>query len=333
MPANWPAFIQALNIPTTAQTLSDNAIYPITALQCLEVAGPEAGKFLQGQLSCDINTINSELSGLGSHNTPKGRMLSSFRIMQCDEHRYWLAIDQSIIDAAEKALGKYIVFSKAETSHTEVITIGLHGKQALANLQSIFPNLPGESYQQSSIEGGFIICTSAEHKSYELYINPQQALALWPKLCDGLAIQSSEQQKLIQHELGLAFVEQASFDAHIPQTFNYQATPALSFTKGCYTGQEIVARMQYLGKLKRHMYHYRLHSTGPLKAGDAVNIADKKQAIGDIISAVETAEHEWDVLMILTDAGAQADALFTAQAQMTQLQKIALPYSIEGLVD
>ncbi|NRB37494.1 MAG: folate-binding protein YgfZ [Pseudomonadales bacterium] len=332
MSASWPEFVQMLNLPTAAEALADNAIYPLPALSFLQIEGPDAAKFLQGQLSCDVNAVSPEHSSIGSHCTPKGRMLSSFRILQVHAERFLLAMDHSIIEEAKKALAKYIVFSKAEIQKNDWVAIGLHGEQAKNNLQNIFSSIPEGDYQQLIKDDAIIICTSQKQQSYEIYLSPEQAIILWPRLSQGIAIHNAQQQTLIQHDLGLVFIEQASFDAFIPQMFNYQATPAVNFKKGCYTGQEIVARMQYLGKLKRHMYHYLLECNQPLNTGDSVYIADKKQAIGDIVSAVKTAEKRWDVLMILTHEGAGAETLHCNENELTNLQKQALPYDVEGLV-
>lgn len=332
---SWPAFIESLALDNTACEQLETAIYPLSDTAILQISGPDAEKFLQGQLSCDVSNVTLSNSGLGSHSTPKGRMLSSFRLLQQDKNSYLLIMHASIAEAAEKALAKYIVFSKAEISQATTLSgIALHGKKAAANLQSTFAleSLPNADYAQLQHEDVIIICTSAEQQSYEIYLPTVQAITLWPSLSVGVAVTSAAQQKLLQHDQGLAFVEQATLDAHIPQAFNYQATSAISFKKGCYTGQEIVARMQYLGKLKRHMYHYRLRCSNQLRAGDSVHLESEGKSIGDIVSAVAIGEQAWDVLMILTDAGAKADTLYSDGA-MTQLERCPLPYKVEGLIN
>src|SRR5690606_16752353 len=127
---------------------------------------------------------------------------------------------------------------------------------------------------------------------------------------------------------GLAFVQQAIVEEFIPQMFNYQATPAISFKKGCYTGQEIVARMQYLGKLKRHLYHWQADA-GLLNVGDTLFIEQGKQGSGNIASAVAIGEQRWDVLVILTDDAAGAAQLFTETGTLSNITKLALPYTLE----
>lgn len=330
MPPLWSDFLITLNLDSHTHPLISNAIYPLNDTAFFSVTGPDAQKFLQGQLSCDVTKISTSTSGLGSHNSAKGRMLSSFRLLLQKENSYLFAVHASIIDNAEKALAKYIVFSKAcIQQEANIAGIGLHGAQAEKNLQELFAELPTEDYAQIQNENGLLICTSKKHQSYELYLEARKAITLWPALSNALTATQASQQKLIQHLQGLAFIEKLSADVHIPQMFNYQKTCAVSFDKGCYTGQEIVARMQYLGKLKRHMYHYQLHAEVEISCGDKLFIEPGSQSIGDVASAVQTAENAWDVLLVLTDKGLDAQSLHNEKGLLSALKRVPLPYSLE----
>ena len=330
MSSKWQDFITSLSISDAPSSLAENAIYPLTNQSLLQVFGPESTIFLQGQLSCDVPLLTLNQSGLGSHNTAKGRMRSSFRLALIEENNFLLRVHSSISSQAKGALSRYIVFSKAEVEVAEDwVAIGMHGEKAISLLNNIFSQIPEKEYQQHIEDQVVIICTSEQQKSYEIYLHEDKAIELWPQLSEGLAISSAQQHQLLQHQLGLAFVEAQTFEVYIPQMFNYQATPAISFTKGCYTGQEIVARMHYLGKLKRHMYRYTAEFQNTINAGDAVFISDKEQSIGNIVSAVQTANSEWDLLMVLTDDGVAANALSLESGSFDKLNKIDLPYSIE----
>lgn len=334
MPVAWSNLIHTLTPKTNPNSLEEEAIYPLTHLSFIQITGPDAGKFLQGQLSCDMTELSQSQSGIGSHNSPKGRMLSSFRISQNAADSYLLCVDHSITDQAKAALAKYIVFSKADINlRDNMVAIGLHGTQAFKNLQSLFDDVPTQDYQQLQTDGILITCTSSVFQSYEIYADASQAIQLWDKLALGLTIAKQEQRTLIQNQLGLAFVEIASYDTHIPQMFNYQATQAISFKKGCYTGQEIVARMQYLGKLKRHMYHFQADYSGQLSTGDPICIEGKTQAIGNIAAAVQVTDLSWDLLLVLTNEAVISSALLINDEALLNLQKIPLPYDVEGLIE
>src|SRR5690554_3240393 len=108
----WQNFMATQTLNTHAQPLATTGLYPLDQT-LIQVQGADAAKLLQGQLSCDINKITLEKAGLGSHNTAKGRMLSSFRIFQSSEDSYCLRVHSSIAESALQALNKYAVFSKS----------------------------------------------------------------------------------------------------------------------------------------------------------------------------------------------------------------------------
>ncbi len=329
MPVLWNDFIQNITLEQNPQPLLENAIYPLHHQAFLVIEGSDAAKFLQGQLSCDINQLSQTHSGIGSHSNPKGRMLSSFRICQIGDDEFLLRLHASIIENAEKALAKYIVFSKATIrQEKQYVGFGLHGTMALEKLQAVFADIPLNDGGQVLTNDGILICTSSELKSYEFYASTEQAAMLWSKLDSHLQTTNDSQHRLIQQHLGLAFVEENTFDSFIPQMFNYQFTPAISFKKGCYTGQEIIARMQYLGKLKRHCYHYHIQTEGNLVVGEELYLDNATQSVGHILSAVKVSDCDWEALLVLTDAAEQAQHLNTAITRLALLQRKHLPYDI-----
>ena len=325
----WQSYIQTIDLPSEPSRLQTDIIYPLYEQAFIQVAGADASKFLQGQLSCDVNLVTNTLSSLGSHSTAKGRMQSSFRLCKNAEDSYLFSLHHSIKDKAKAAFSKYIVFSKAEvTVDDDIVGIGLHGNRATKALQAQFSNLPTDTYAQSVENNTIIICTSSEQQSYEIYCHAEQAITLWPLLSETLQAQNPNQYRLLQHALGLAFVETNSYELFIPQMLNYQATPAISFTKGCYTGQEIVARMHYLGKSKRRMYRYTADCAAKIKAGDEIFIKDKPQSSGNIASAVKTGKNQWDLLIVLTDESTTTHEIIINDSELQQIENIELPYQV-----
>lgn len=315
------------------QTLAVNGIYPLS--HCfIHVTGQDASKFLQGQLTCDIKKLSTLQSGLGAHCNSKGRMLSSFRIVQLADNHYVLRLHASIADSALQALKKYAVFSKVNLAISETMAgIGLHGAEAKQALNAFMPQVPTQAYQQqlfrlsaenpSLTQADFspvtddapnvcIICTDATLPSYEIYADAPILMQLWQSLSQTISTFSEQQHRLAEHQQNLAFIEAATVDEFIPQMFNYQDTPALSFEKGCYTGQEIVARMQYLGKLKRRLYRKQLETQGNVQIGDGLALAEGTQNIGHIVGLVEVDAGRYDALMVLTEEGAGAERLHSA---------------------
>lgn len=329
MSSAWHDFIQTQNCSNNPAELQDNALYPLTEHAFLRCEGPDAAKFLQGQLSCDIQQLSLEHAGLGSHSSPKGRMLSSFRIMQTGEHSYILRVHQSIKAQALQALKKYIVFSKAEIIIDEnIVAFGLHGQQAQTHLNNLLTTPSSVDYQQCIHNKTVIVCSSVRHASFEIYTDAATAKTYWQSLEKNIATFSHQQHLRLEIELGLAFVELASYEQFTPQTFNYQLTDAISFKKGCYTGQEIVARLHYLGKLKRQMYHYKLRSATELSVAQSIQLEAGKGSVGDIISAIQTAENEWHVLISLSEEAFAAEQLLHTPSgeQLQVLARYPLEY-------
>jgi len=330
MSQTWQSFLDTLAYDDSATAMTASGIYPLQRFVFIVIEGIDAAKFLQGQLSCDIQTISGENSGLGSHSSAKGRMQSSFRICLLSPNCYALRVHHSIAEQAKKVLAKYIVFSKASISiANDLVGIGFIGEYAKNQLQQWFDKLPETDFAQSQTDGKTLICTSHEFQSYELYCSQYSAIQIMHSLSEKLPIHSDKQHQLLENQLGLAFVEQATADNFTPQAFNLQFTPAVSFKKGCYTGQEIVARLHYLGKMKRHMRHFTFHCNGAINTGDKLYNKENSQSIGDVLSAVCTAENQWDALINL---GNECDyqQLYTEQkTALSNINEVRLPYSLE----
>ena len=332
MTHTWLDFDKTLNKDNSPRSIAESAIYPLPERQQITIEGKDASKFLQGQLSCDINQITPEQSLMGSHNTAKGRMISSFRVFRQANERYTLVMDSSISDQALAALKKYIVFSKAEIAIDEnQVVVGCHGAKARENLKALFSTLPDHPMEQVISDGRVLICTDAELPAYEIYLSADQAINIWPTISQSLPVLNENQQRLTEHKNGLGFINDKTTELFIAQMLNYQAISAISFDKGCYTGQEIIARMKYLGKLKRHMYHYRAKSDFPIESGASISLESGSKNIGNIVSAVVMGKNIWDLLLVLTDEAATQSELFIDKNPLTEIEKITLPYLVDDL--
>src|SRR5690554_1706386 len=325
----WQTFMATQTLNSNAQTLADNALYPLHQT-LIQVQGNDAGKLLQGQLSCDIKKISIEQASLGSHNNPKGRMLSSFRINLNADDSYWLRVHSSIATSTQQNLQKYAAFSKSKVQILDAhACLGLHGEQARQQLEKIIVNIPHSDFSQATYQNSVVVCTSNALNSYEIYGPTEEVKALYQALAKDILTFDEKQHALIEHQLGLAFIQHAIVDTFIAQMLNYQATPAISFTKGCYTGQEIVARMHYLGSTKRRLYHLTANAAS-LASGDVLTLAQDGRGCGQIVSAVAIGEQGWDILAVLTDNGAQATQLYSDNGVVSDIQFINLPYALDA---
>lgn len=269
----------------------------------LLIKGPDARKFLQGQVTCDIdqlkitNTNNNQQlnSSLGAHCTHKGRVVFSFRALAIDEQTIALQIPNDIVETATAALQKYIVFSKADiiNASEEYRLYGVHGDDAISTLQTLLPanSIPTESNTATQSSDGIALCLGDQR--YELWLNTKQASQLEQAVTD-ITLEDCRYWDLLNINAGIAEIRQATSGLFTPHAINFHTTGnAVSFQKGCYTGQEVVARMHYLGKLKRQLFLVEiptntLNNTTPVNIGDPVYSQGKDQSIGDIVLMAAT---------------------------------------------
>jgi folate-binding protein YgfZ len=295
----------------------------------LLLQGPDAQKFLQGQVTCDINqlaiTDSTSKSTLGAHCTHKGRMLFSFLACQLDEHTVALSIYMPLLADAHAQLKKYSIFSKVEIidaspSH-RIIAYKGRDTAPLKALGLSIPNLVGEATHHSS----GITLIKIDDDRFECWISIKDAKQI--TVFD--LLQSGDHQWCVDNiKQGIAEVRLETVEQFIPQMLNYQVLrEAISFTKGCYTGQEVVARMHYLGKLKKHLYHFSVDSSTPLPPNTPLYTPDKKQAIGHVALSALT-ENGQILLAVVAEELVISDKVFIDQHYQQKIQAQSLPYAI-----
>lgn len=316
----------------TTNDLDDNFIAPLSHYGFLQVSGPDSAKFLQGQTTCDLNAIDSAHSGLGAYCTAKGKMVSSFRIASPQLDTMLLRMRRGLVAETLAVLNKYIVFSKAEQidASDTLLALGLHGPLAAGAILSCFGQLPAGINQSCENNGNIAIQLDDSGQSFECWIQHEQLSELWPRLSNELSLRGSADWELLTIRSGIAEVTEQTSGLFFPHMLNYQLIDAVSFTKGCYTGQEVVARMEYKGKLKRHTYRVRVDATGlkpgtPLfsKLGDTVS----QQSIGEIINVVCPDKQTSEALAVITVKDVQGNTVVAGNNAAT-VEVLSLPYAI-----
>ena len=310
-------------------TAADNFIAPLSHYGFLQIAGPDTAKFLQGQTTCDIGTVNHALSRAGAYTTPKGRMISSFQLAQTQADTYLLRMHADIVESTKAVFSKYIVFSKAEQQNAspDYIAIGLCGERAKATIHQVFTRCPDQAHQVINHQGNLAIQIDTAGRLYECWIKTAELATLWPLLNKGLELQGSRQWQLQLIQLGLGEVSANTVDSFIPQMLNYQITGAVSFTKGCYTGQEVIARLQYKGKLKRSMYRIKV-AVEALAAGTDL-YGDDKQSIGNIVNSVSLDNHHSEALAVIASKAVDQESVVVGSDRAT-IQLLPLPYALNN---
>lgn len=222
----------------------------------LKVSGLDAKKLLQGQLTCNVDTLTGTETRLGALCNPQGRVISLFRLFQ-HENAYFLLMARTMVPITLAALKKYAVFYKVELTDASNTLKTLCAAQPLEKYADITKGIPA-IYPQTS--GKFL-----------------------------------------------------------PHDINLQDQQAISFDKGCFTGQEIIARMHYKAKLKNHLYAATIHTTLPVMPGmDVYSLADhRKEVAGTIVDVAENKPPSYNVLLVTDANHAKNQHLFLADDDQT----------------
>ncbi|KAF0863402.1 folate-binding protein YgfZ [Pseudomonas sp. LD120] len=306
--------------------MADSAFFcPLSHEGVLAVRGPDASKFLQGQLTCNLNYLSDGQSSLGARCTQKGRMQSSFRILLQGDGCL-LAMASELIEPQLADLKKYAVFSKAKLADESAswARFGLTGGQAL--LSSLGLELPDE--EGAVVRTDELIAVRVSNGRAELWASQPRADHLRQQLAAELPQGDLNQWLLGQIRAGLGQVMPQTRELFIPQMLNLQAVGGVSFKKGCYTGQEIVARMQYLGKLKRRLYHLALPSGELPVPGTPLFSPTHHSAVGEVVLAAQ-APDQVELLAVLQAEAVEDGHLHLGTLEGPGLQLLDLPYELD----
>lgn len=314
-----------------SQALGDCNISALGQYGFLAIEGPDSSKFLQGQTTCDWRNIDTEHAALGSYCNIKGRMVMSFIAGMRSSEAVLLRLRADTADSACSTLAKYIVFSKAKIRNAtaEFIAIGVFGKRAKDHIQQHTGIAPAGKMMQASDGQIVVVQMDDSAERFECWVPTDAAIDLWSKLNSQATAVDSSHWEAQNIAAGLGEVCANTQDSFIPQMLNYQLIGGVSFNKGCYTGQEVVARMQYRGKLKRRLYRARIANGNDAfthLSGAELFSGEDSQSIGNLVSAVSQ-NGETELLAVLTeDAVASNNIHFANDTAMLEI--LELPYPI-----
>jgi folate-binding protein YgfZ len=308
-----------LNATANATVLCD-----LSQFGTLRVSGVDAQSFLQNLLSNDIHNVDASHAQLSSFNTAKGRMLAVFLIWR-DNDDYLLQLPVAICEAMRKKLSMYVLRAKVNITDAsnERISLGLSGGKAAEMLSKLCGELPQENFACITTEQASLL--RINDTRYQLNTTPQHAATLWSAIAAQAV--SSVCWDWLNIRSGIPVIVPATSEEFVPQMANLDALGGINFKKGCYPGQEIVARMHYLGKLKRRMYLAHVASTDAIQEGDELFSADMEgQASGMIANVAPAPNGGYDILAVI-----QTAALLTRLTGGSDELKIAAhPYPFGG---
>ena len=262
----------------------------------------------------------------GAYCTPQGRMVCDFRILASAEETFLLQMHASICDPSVSVFGKYIVFSKAEIANVTPAwqQFAVWGENAARELgaEDIAVN------QLWTQDDSLWVRTEGKQPRFEVCVPIAQANAFAEKLADQFQLRDESDWQLQEIDAGIGHVEAETIESFLPQMLNYQVTDRVSFTKGCYTGQEVVARMHYRGKLKRSMYLASVAGTDTPTAGASLFRPGSEQSVGNVVNAATSADSS-RLLAVVTTAAIEG-GIHLGSPDGPKLDFLDLPYSIDA---
>jgi folate-binding protein YgfZ len=293
----------------------------------ISLSGADAASFLQSQISNDINDITPSHSGLGSYCVPKGRMLAIYRAFYIDEAVVLQLPIQRVAPVIQR-MSMFVLRSDCTIADLsdDWVRMGLIGSGATAWLTAEhgLDGLAVDGVTRTSF--GVVIRHPGIEPRYELFVNPGIAQDLWQQLQGAATLVSSDQWALQDIYAGIPSVYPETSESFVPQMTNLDLLGGISFTKGCYPGQEIVARTAYLGKLKRRMFRTHVDTDTRPDPGTPVYSSTSDQTQGSCVDARPEAGG-YAVLAVLRLDAAGAGDLHLGDGNGPELSLIPLPYS------
>lgn len=294
--------------------------------------GADAEDFLHNQFCNDVKKLNTENSQLNGYCSPKGRLFSVFRLFM-RENTYYIRLPRDVLENVLKRMRMFVMRSQVtlEDASESLVHIGFAGPNAAAELQDIVKTIPEQVDQTVQHPDFTIVRIPGSQPRFEIMGELHAVKSLWQKLDVHATAVGAPAWKLDSIRAGIPAVFTATSEAFIPQMLNLQAINGLSFKKGCYPGQEIVARMQYLGKLKRHMYRIHINSDDMIAPGDKLFSPSYKggQDAGTIVDAQLTPDGGYDALAVIQVECVENSDLTLHDNKGPAVEILELPYSLE----
>ena len=341
MNPSWLAFLQSqhaiinngrtLNFGNAAAELKHTKDGTITVdlshLGLIQFSGEDTQAFLQGQLTCDVMKVKSDTAQYGGYCTPKGRLLANFLLWQ--EEGYLMQLPASLCAAIQRRLSLFVLRDKVQLTNISdsFIRIGIAGKNArmLAEQVTGVKLDPDHRLAVQHNEQTSIICLAPNR--FEFVVDIEYAPTLWAHLTETTIPAGAACWDWLDIQSGIPVILPATQEQFIPQMVNLDTIDGVSFQKGCYPGQEIVARTQYLGKIKRRMYLAHIATDTPATPGDDLfSPSTAEQSCGKIVNAAPAPNGGYDVLAVIQKSSSEAGKVHWKAHNGPVLEISPLPY-------
>lgn len=341
MNTDWKHYLQALkktgadvetatNLDDIKAADDDTIICDLSQFDTVIVAGEDAAKFMQGQFTNDVNDVDDNHSQLSAVCNNKGRMIANFRLFRYQQN-YFLSLKSDLTEKTIQHLQNYLLRAQVAIQDVsdQLIHIGVSGPAAAEMLSPFFDHLNQEFDSVSSNEDYIAIRIADEKPRYEVFCSLDKAISLWEKISEHCRIVSPAIWDYLNIQAGLPLIDASTSEEFVPQMVNMDLINGVSFTKGCFTGQEIIARTHYLGKQKRRTYRISIDSDiEPINGSQlATDTSTENQYIGTVVTNHKTDDGSYEALAVIQIAA--SDGQLKLKQGDSKISLLNLPYTIE----
>ena len=322
----WQTFVET---QATAMKTS-NFICDASELGLILVTGEDAENFLQNQFSNDIGHIDESRFQLSSYSTPKGRLLAIFQIVQIS-NGYLLITPLSLVESLLQRLQMFVIQAKVNLANASdhFARIVLQTDNNNVTQHPLLAQQAGQVLQGETVISLQFNGINNENRYLVLCLSFDEAKSLWEEFSQDLAVASFDAWRLSEIRAGMPVIYPQTSEEFVLQMSNLDLLDGVSFKKGCYPGQEIVARMHYLGKLKRRMFLTTLETDQCPAPGDEISAkgAESADGSGKVIDAVSDNDGLCHCLYVAQIKKAANNELCLLDQPQVVLTPVELPYA------
>lgn len=275
-------------------------LYTLPSMGFIAISGVDAAKFLQGQLTCNMAEIDQAHSRLGAYCSQQGRVQATFRIFNYREV-YYLFLPKELIPSILETLQKYAIFSKVKLADasSELSAIGIEGDKDIDNLlQNEHFTIPTAIDELTQTDEYGLLRLPGILLRY-LFIGHPDFIESFLVKKAGLTAKDENDWWLSDIALGIPTITAATQDLFTPHMLNFHLINGISFNKGCYIGQEIIARTHYRGQVKQQLYRACIKRY-PLAPGDKIS-NQAQDSMGTVINCAKKGQDTFEILAVLQE--------------------------------
>jgi folate-binding protein YgfZ len=325
-------YTESSDTESARAALLGDVLADVSYVGLVAVGGPDAARFLQNQLTGDVRALSPETSQLSGYCTNKGRLVATFRLFLRDG-RYYMRLPREVLEPTVQRLRTFVLRSKVaiDDISDELVGIGLSGPGAEALAREVLDDVPRAAGGVRVSDSLTALRIAGPHPRFELLSDVGSMREIWGRIAERAVRVGAGAWRLLDILAGVPTIRAATVEAFVPQMVNYQLVGGVSFTKGCYPGQEVVARMKYLGQLKRRMY--RAHVESPALPAPGAKLyapgAGPGQSSGTVVVAAPAPEGGCEMLAVIQIADVESGSVRLGDAGGPELSLRALPYAFE----